>query len=202
MDTVNRSELEGTPDWLGSEMPPGYQTRLIEIQRLSADLAEMERFGRLLWRAGHDLAQATGDAFVALGFATEETADSGNSLIVRLGDRRRLLLHVSASSEPIQKKSPELTHMFQLLNETAEASDRVVLVTNSSPQARPAERPVPVGPEALDLLQRLGANVLTGHGIFALWRLSLDDKERARRVVERLHEQDGGLFQVPALFTR
>jgi hypothetical protein len=202
MNTVNRSELDGTPDWLVGEMPPGYETRLIEIQRLSADLAEMERFGRLLWQVGHDLAQSIGDAFVALGFGAEETADSGDSLIVRLGDRRRLLLHVSTITAPIQKRSPDLTRMFQLLNETAEPTDRVVLVTNASPQLKPAERPTPVGPEALDLLQRLGANVLTGPAVFTLWRLSLDDKERARKIVERLHEQDGGLFQVPALFTR
>ena len=30
--------LAQAPDWMAAEMPPGYQTRLLEIERLSADL--------------------------------------------------------------------------------------------------------------------------------------------------------------------
>ena len=201
MSADKRLELDATPDWLSGEMPPGYQTRLLEIQRLSADLREMEQSGRLLWRVGDDLAESIGDAFVALGFEAERTPDSG-SVIVKLSDRRRLLLHVSGSTDPIQKKSPELTHVFQLLNETAEAADRVVLATNTSPDIPPADRAMAVGPEALDLLQRLGVNVLTGPALFGLWRLALEEKDRARKFVDWLHEQDGGMFQVPATLTR
>jgi hypothetical protein len=92
--------------------------------------------------------------------------------------------------------------VFSMLNETAEATDRVVLVANSSPEARPSERVAPVGPEALDLLQRMAVNVLTGPSVFALWLLSLDEKDRARKIVERLHDQDGGVFQLPAGLAR
>jgi hypothetical protein len=66
----------------------------------------------------------------------------------------------------------------------------------------PSERAETVGPEALNLLQRLGANVVTGPTVFALWMLSLDDRDRARKLVERLHEQDGGVFELPAIGTR
>ena len=92
--------------------------------------------------------------------------------------------------------------MFLTLNEKAEATDRVVLVINSNPEARPSERAAPVGPEALDLLERMSVNVLTGPSLFALWLLSLDEKDRARKVVERLHDQDGGVFQQPAGLAR
>ena len=44
--------LEFGPDWLATEMPPGYNTRLLEIQRLSEELRTMGQFGRLLWTAG------------------------------------------------------------------------------------------------------------------------------------------------------
>ena len=190
---------DAMPEWLHSEMPPGYQTRLQEIQRLSADLKEMERFGQLLWRAGDGLARSVADTFVSLGFEVIRPDDDHAPVIVLMPERRRLLIHVAASSDVVQKKSPELTHVFRHLNETAEASDRVVLLLNPSPGLRPAERPPAVGAEALELLQRLRANVLTGPSLFSMWQLSLDDKERARRLVDRLHEQDGGLFLAPAV---
>ena len=39
-------------------MPPGYQTRLGEIERLSADLDAMDRIGRVLWESGEPLRDA------------------------------------------------------------------------------------------------------------------------------------------------
>jgi len=189
---------DAMPDWLHSEMPPGYQTRLQEIQRLSADLKEMERFGQLLWRAGDGLGRSVADTFTSLGFEVIRPEDSSAPLIVVLPERRRLLIHVATSTDAVQKRSPELTHVFRHLNETAEANDRVVLLVNPAPTLRPSERPAAAGPEALELLQRLRANIITGPSLFALWQLSLDEKDRARKMVERLHEQDGGLFQGPA----
>ncbi len=188
---------DAMPEWLHSEMPPGYQTRLQEIQRLSADLKEMERFGQLLWRAGDGLARSVGDTFTSLGFEVIRPDHDSAPLTVLLPDRRRLLIHVASSTDAVQKRSPELTHVFRHLNETAEASDRVVLLVNPAPTERPSERPAPAGPEALELLQRLRANIITGPSLFSLWQLSLDDKDRARKLVERLYEQDGGLFQTP-----
>ena len=202
MNTHDGSDNGQPPDWLAGEMPPGYQTRLLEIQRLSEDLKAMERFGGLLWRVGEGLTDAVRDTFIALGFEAERTPGSAAAVTVKLWDRRRLLLHVATTNKPVQKKSPELTEVFLMLNEIAEETDRVVLVTNSTPEARPSERTTVVGPEALDLLQRLAVNVMTGPSVFALWLLSLDEKDRARKIVERLHDQDGGLFQMPATLAR
>ena len=202
MNTHDGSDNGESPDWLAGEMPPGYQTRLLEIQRLSEDLKAMERFGGLLWRVGEGLTDAVRDTFVALGFDAERTPESAAAVTVKLWDRRRLLFHVATTNEPIQKKSAELTEVFLMLNEVAEEADRVVLVTNSTPEARPSERTAPIGPEALDLLERMAVNVLTGPSVFALWLLSLDDKDRARKIVERLHDQDGGVFQMPAALAR
>ena len=35
------------PNWLPAEMPPGYNTRMLEIQRLSEELRMMGQFGQL-----------------------------------------------------------------------------------------------------------------------------------------------------------
>jgi hypothetical protein len=55
--------LAQAPEWVAAEMPPGYQTRLFELQRLSADLQTMDRIGRLLWETGDRLRDAVGAVF-------------------------------------------------------------------------------------------------------------------------------------------
>ena len=202
MNMHNGSDNGESPDWLAGEMPPGYQTRLLEIQRLSEDLKAMERFGGLLWRVGEELTDTVRDTFIALGFDAERTPGSAAAVTVKLWDRRRLLFHVATTGKAVQKKSAELTEVFLMLNEVAEEADRVVLVANSTPEARPSERTPAVGPEALDLLERMAVNVMTGPSMFALWLLSLDEKDRARKIVERLHDQDGGVFHMPAGLAR
>jgi hypothetical protein len=194
---------ESAPDWLIAEMPPGYQNRVVEIERLSKELRSLDRLGRLLWRAGDELTEAVRDAFVALGFETDGTsASTGPSVTVRLDAHRRLLLHVSATNSIIQKRSTELARVFELLHTVAENADRVVLVANGDPRVRPADRPESIEPEALNLLHRLGANVLTGPTLFALWTLSLQDKGRARAYVDQLHQLDGGSLQLPTVGAR
>ena len=189
---------ETTPGWLSAEMPPGYENRLAEMRRLSDELRVMDRVGRLLWQTGDELIEAVQDAFIALGCETERIPRPVvRSVAARLDGRRRLLVHASGSSGIVQKKDAELAHVFQLLHEQAEGGDRVVLVTNCEPGLRPAERPESVGPEALALLRRLGANVLPGPTLFALWTLSLQDKPRAHTFAERLHEHEGGVFVLP-----
>jgi hypothetical protein len=103
---------------------------------------------------------------------------------------------VSASGESIEKKGPDLAHVFQMLHEVAGDNDRIVLVANCDPTTRPADRRDPIEPDALKLLRRLGANVLLAPTLFALWTLSLQDRDRARAWVERLHTQDGGAFEL------
>lgn len=190
------------PEWVIAEMPAGYQTRLSEIQRLTADLQEMGRFARLLWEVGPRLGEATRDAFTALRFDAQVQDTSLSGVIVRLDGRRRLLLIPSATSEAIQKKAPELTQVFQTLQEVAEESDRVVLVTNVSPERPPADRPAAMTPDALAFLVRMGASHVTGSTLFNLWKLSLHEMERARAQVERLHAHDGGTFELPASVVR
>jgi hypothetical protein len=189
--------IELGPDWLAAELPPGYNTRLLEIQRLSEELRAMGQFGRLLWTVGDELNQAVREAFVALKFDVVSTLGAPpSSTVVNLDGHRRLLLHVSASGESIEKKGPDLAHVFQMLHEVAGDNDRIVLVANCDPTTRPADRRDPIEPDALKLLRRLGANVLLAPTLFALWTLSLQDRDRARAWVERLHAQDGGAFEL------
>jgi len=189
--------IELGPDWLAAELPPGYNTRLLEIQRLSEELRAMGQFGRLLWTVGDELNQAVREAFVALKFDVVSTPGAPpSSTVVNLDGHRRLLLHVSASGESIEKKGPDLAHVFQMLHEVAGDNDRIVLVANCDPTTRPADRRDPIEPDAMKLLRRLGANVLLAPTLFALWTLSLQDRDRARAWVERLHAQDGGAFEL------
>jgi hypothetical protein len=76
--------------------------------------------------------------------------------------------------------------------------DRVVFVANNDPATPPADRPDPVLPDALDVLHRMGVDVVTTTTLFRLWRLSLEDQEKAWKALERLHAQDGGPFVMPS----
>lgn len=183
------------PDWLPGEMPAGYQNRLAEIRRLSADLKEMDRCGRLLWEVGTPLAEAVRDAFVAMRYEADLIPDSdGLAVSVRLDAGRRLLLSVGAGNETIRRKGPELAAVFQMLHGASEDADRVVLVANSDPAARPADKSEGIGPDASSFLTRMGANFVTSTTVFRLWMLSLENRDRAREHVDRLHAQDGGAF--------
>jgi hypothetical protein len=83
-----------------------------------------------------------------------------------------------------------------MLHEVANDDDRIVLVANTDPATRPAGRRDPIDADATKLLRRLGANLLLAPTLFAVWTLSLQDRDRARSSIERLHAQDGGLFEL------
>jgi hypothetical protein len=188
------------PGWVAAEMPPGYRNRLEELQRLSRELEELGRFGRLLCNVGPELADAVQDMLVALELDVQLPAASGGStMVVYLDAKRRLLLHVSASEQVIQRRSAELARAFQIIHEHAGKDDRVVLIANPNPTVRPAERQDGIDADALGLLQRLGANYIAGPTLFALWSLSLQDRTRARGLFDRVHAQDGGVFVLPQL---
>jgi hypothetical protein len=183
------------PDWVVAEMPPGYQNRVAEIRRLSEELQDMSRFARLLWAIGPELRDSVRDVFTALKLdVTLMDAPSDLAMAVKLDAKRHLLLHVSAAEGAIDKKSAEIAQVFKMLHEVAGEHDRVVLVANGDRMRQPADRPAPLSPEALKMLQRLGANCVTAPTLFRLWSLSGQDTDRARKYVERLHEQDGGMF--------
>ena len=193
----NGEALSGAPDWVVDEMPPGYHNRLAEIERLSQDLRAMDPFGRLLWGSGPQLTEAVRDVFLALKFeAALMPGNAESGIVVRL-DAGRVLLHVAPSAEVIKKKSAQLTYAFQLLHESAEERDRVVLLANSEPATPPADRGEGIEPDALSLLRRIGTNFMASATMFRLWTLSLHDLERARGHIVRLHAQEGGIFRPP-----
>ncbi len=189
--------VAGAPDWMVAEMPPGYQTRLLEIQRLSADLKAMDGIGCVLWQTGEALRDAVGKLFGALKCEVDPTPNDTRTIAVGLGGLRRLLLVISGSDGPIQKTNEELACSFRAV-QFADANDRVVLVVNNYPTTPPAERPDPILPDALGVLQRMGVNVLTTVTLFRLWRLSLEDQQKARKAMDHLHAQDGGQIPLPA----
>ena len=181
------------PDWLAGEMPPGYQTRLAEIQRLSEDLHGMEAIGRVLWTSGTPLKDSVHALVTALKCDVSTASGADHPLTVKLDGSRSLLLYVSALATPIQKASEVLTHVFQAV-QLAGPHDRVVLVANNDPAMPPAERADPVLPDALTVLQRMGVNVTTTATLFNLWKVSFEGPQRVRAVLDRLHAQDGGPF--------
>ena len=183
------------PDWVAAEMPPGYETRRVEIQRLSADLHAMDRIGHVLWETGDLLRDAVGALFGALKCDVDATAGTAGPITVKLGDARRLLIVVSGAASPIQKTNEELAQAFQVVQFATE-DDRVVFVANNDPETPPADRADPILPDALGVLQRMGVDVVTTATLFKLWRLSLEDQQKARKALERLHAQDGGSFVV------
>jgi hypothetical protein len=188
--------MRPSPDWLPAHMPPGYRNRLEEIQRLTRDLDEMGRFGRLLYAVGSDLDEAVRETFEAFGFEASVSTTGGAPLVVKLDDRRRLLVHVSKSETPIQRRGGDLATVFQMLHEIAEGSDRVVLMANTDPGVPPSDRPDGMEAEAVAFLKRLSANFMSSRTLFSVWSTSLSDRSRARALVESLHAQDGGVFAV------
>ena len=189
--------VAGVPDWIVEEMPPGYQTRLLEIERLSADLQAMDGIGSVLWETGEALRDAVGALFAALKCEVDPAPGDTGGIAVGLNGSRRLLLVVSGAGSPIQKTNEELARSFRAV-QFAGANDRVVLVVNNNPATPPADRPDPVLPDALGVLQRMGVDVLSTVTLFRLWRLSHDDQQKARKALDHLHVQDGGQFLLPS----
>jgi hypothetical protein len=181
------------PDWVAAEMPPGYQTRLAEIERLAAELREMDAIGRVLYQTGEPLHEGVRALFGALKCEGEPTPEAPWSLAVKLDGSRRLLVYVPGNGMPLQKSSEALTHAFQLV-QVAGDRDRVVIVASNDPETPPAQRPDPVRPDAMQVLQRMGVNVATTGALVGLWRLSFSDPQRVRTLLDRLHAQDGGAF--------
>jgi hypothetical protein len=168
-----------------------------------ADLEQMGKFGRLLYAVGPDLAEAVRDAFAAMKFETEILQGPAlPAVAVRLDGRRRLLLVSSGGAQTLQRKSPELTEVFRLLQDVADDVDRVALVTNVDPESPPSARTAALAPDALALLVRMGAVHLTGPTLFNLWKVSLQAMDKAREHVQRLHEGEPGTFEVSASVLR
>jgi hypothetical protein len=188
------------PEWVAAEMPPGYQNRVEEIRRLVADLESMGQFGRLLWEVGTRLAAPTCEVFRSLKYDSQVRDDAGaTAVVVKLDARRRLFLHVADAVDPLQKRSPELAHVFRLLHEVAGDDDRVALVTNSEGMKRPADRAEALAPDAAAFVSRMGVSHVSAATLFALWKLSLQEPDRARGQVDRLYSHEGGPWSLPTI---
>ena len=185
------------PAWVAAEMPPGYQNRVEEIQRMMADLEEMGRFGRLLYTVGPELGEVVGQLFAALKYDTAVIPGDANGVAVRLDAHRRLLLHPASSTATIPRKDAEVARVFQLLHEVADEADRVVLVTNTEPQTPTADRAAALAPDAEAFLARMGTGHVPSSTLFAIWKLSLGDPPRAKAQLERLHSAPPGTFALP-----
>lgn len=183
------------PEWFLEEMPPGYQTRVAEIDRLMAEIRAMDQIGRVLWESGPALAASAREVFVALKCDAQLMA-APTDLAVTIDAKRRLLIHVSEGDGAIQKKSVEMARVFQMLHEVADDHDRVLLMGNTDRLTRPVDRAEPMTAEAGGFLQRMGANFLSAPTLFKLWMVSQQDPKRARTHLERLHSQDGGAFVI------
>ena len=140
-----QSLLAQPPEWMVAEMPPGYQTRLLEIQRLSADLHAMDRIGRTLWETGEPLREGVGTLLGALRCEVDASPGTAGLIAAALDDSRRLLVLVSGAASPVQKTNEELALAFQAV-QFAAAGDRVVYVVNHDPATRPADASGPRSP--------------------------------------------------------
>lgn len=195
MTGVTQPALAGAPEWVTAEMPPGYQTRLQEIERLSADLHAMDAIGRILWEEGQPLGDAVTAVFAALDCQVGRGPYDAGPIAVTLAAPRRLIVVIAASSSPVEKTSDELALAFRAVQFASEG-DRVLLVPGNDRATPPAARSEPVHADALGMLQRMGVVVLTTTALFRLWRLSLEDGAKAKKALDRLHAQDGGPFVV------
>jgi hypothetical protein len=197
MSAIAEAAIEIAPGWVTAEMPPGYQNRVAEIQRLVADLEVMGRFGRLLCASGPALAEAVRDVFLTMKMdAHVEEPFSKPAVGIKLDATRRLILYVSAAKQTVQKKSGDMAHAFRLLHEVAEDADRVVVVLNTEPDTPLADRGPVISPDAAAFLRRMGVSAMSAATVFGLWKLSLQDPTRARTHIERLYAQDGGVFEL------
>jgi hypothetical protein len=196
-DKLVRS-TDGQPEWITGELPAQYGELAAKIRALKSEARKYEKIAAVLWQTGAPLVLAVRDLVDALQFKVETSGNgpAGHDLTVHLEGNRRLLLQVVGSPEGMTRKSPHIAHVLHTLQSDASEQDRVVVVANTHCEIPATERrQEPVSPDALRLLQGLGANFIPTPTLFGLWRYSLQDLAGARQSVMRLHGQDGGIFR-------
>jgi hypothetical protein len=155
----------------------------------------MDRFGRIMLETGPRLAQSVGALFADLKYEVAPLSDA-STVAVKLEGKRRLLMCASQDSVSIGRKSPDVARAFSAVQD-AEPTDRVVLVANVEPMTPPASRADAVTADGLEVLQRLGVNIVTGPLLFQIWTFGVQEASRAQKCVDRLHAQDGGVYSLP-----
>jgi hypothetical protein len=190
-------ESHELPAWVIDELPPQYGEIARQIATLKEDARKYEGIAAVVWETRQRLTLAVRDLFAALKFETELMSDDAHyDLAVDLGEGRRLLVDVVGGSDALDKRSPEIQRVLTALQQDAGSDDRVVVAANVFHKTPLKSRnQEPAAPDALRLIQGLGANLIETSTLFGLWRYSLEDLDGARESVMKLHSLDGGIFR-------
>lgn len=189
--------LTTTPDWVIPELPQAYGEIATKMAALRDEAQKYEKMAAVLWQTGRPLADGVAAIFSHLQYEVAPSDDASSyRMRVNLGGDRFLIVQVAGASEAIDRKSPAITELLRVLQEEASEKDRLVLALNSwrdlPVDARKKEH---ITPEALKLIQRVGANVVTTATLFGIWKYSLTNVEAARKSVMNLYSLDGGFFK-------
>jgi hypothetical protein len=185
------------PEWVISELPPQCAEIARQIAELRQKAATFERAAAVLWQTGPELLAALSDLFTALEFKVEPAGgEMSYDLKITLDDSRAMLVQVVSGHERIDRRAHVLARVLRALQDATGDRDRVVLATNLFPDMPLEKRPdEQVAPDAMRLIQGLGANVVPTRTLFGIWKSSLDDAGQARKRIANLHAMDGGIFR-------
>jgi hypothetical protein len=183
------------PPWVTAELPPQYAELANKIAAIHAEARQYEDIAGVIWQTGKPLVACVGNLFAAMRFETEMKDGASYDVCVHLDSSRRLLVVVTGGREAIQRKSPQIAQIVHTLQEDAGNQDRVVLAANAFCDTPVPSRQDPVAPDALRIIQGLGANFVATSTLLGLWKYGLTDTASAKKSVMRLHAQDGGIFR-------
>jgi hypothetical protein len=184
------------PAWAVDQLPEPYQDVLRKIAELRAEARRYEDVTGILWRVGQPLADGLRDLFTALEYETSlHESETSWQLHVQIDTERRLLVQIAGAPDAVDRKSPAITDMMRLLQDTATDHDRLVLAVNAWCDTPLDKRREPLTPDALRVVHRLGGNVVSTATLFGIWKYSLTNRDEARKTVLKLYNQDGGVFK-------
>ncbi|HYN10038.1 MAG TPA: hypothetical protein VES67_21820 [Vicinamibacterales bacterium] len=186
---------QGQPPWVTAELPPQYGELANKIAAIQAEARKYEDIAGVVWQSDKPLIVAVRNLFAAMQFEAEVKEGASYDVSVQVESGRRLLVVVVASREGIPRKSPQIGQIVRTLQEDAGPHDRVVLAANAFCETPASSRQDPVAPDALRIIQGLGANFVATPTLLGLWKYSLTDLASAKKSVLRLHAQDGGIFR-------
>ena len=186
---------QGQPPWVTPELPPQYAELANKIAAIQAEARKYEDIAGVVWQTGKPLIHAVRNLFAAMQFESEVKEGASYDVSVQVESGRRLLLVVVGSREGIQRKSPHIGQIVRALQDDAGANDRVVLAANAFCETPVPSRQDPVTPDALRIIQGVGANFVATPTLLGLWKYSLTDLASAKKSVLRLHAQDGGIYR-------
>jgi hypothetical protein len=186
---------QGQPPWVTPELPPQYAELANKIAAIQAEARKYEDIAGVVWQTGKPLIQAVRNLFAAMQFESEIKEGASYDVSVQIESGRRLLLVVVGCKEGIQRKSPHISQIVHALQEDAGANDRVVLAANAFCETPVPSRQDAVTPDALRIIQGVGANFVATPTLLGLWKYSLTDLASAKKSVLRLHAQDGGIYR-------